>query len=188
MGAEPYCYFTNYLPDIQDVLDRLREAELAAGRYEPCFHERTGKYLFEIGFMPRNEFPAPGGCHGSVDEVYGVMDEGGTNSILDIVRAVGEPFPVVDNPLMADDTFERMQTSAPASSEELSGLFGTGKPTAEQITDILLATGAGADTDMERIEKRDSFWGQIGRGQSRYVIAYRDGEPSQVFFAGISFD
>ena len=188
MGGEPYCYFTTYNADIQKALDDLRENELAAGRYEPCFHGKVGKYLFELGFEPRHKYPAPGGCHASIDVVFENMDADGTNSILDITRAVTKPFPKVEDPFMSSDIIERLNTSAPLADGDIREIFGTDRPSADQIESILLATGSGGDVDMKALEKRDIFWGEVNRGQSRYVVAYRNGKPDQIFFAGMSFD
>jgi len=54
--------------------------------------------------------------------------------------------------------------------EELIALFGTDKPTREMIED------------------NDDLFEMLERGQGVYVIAYQDDEPSQIYFAGYSFD
>jgi hypothetical protein len=55
-------------------------------------------------------------------------------------------------------------------NEELIALFGTDKPTREMIED------------------NDDLFEILERGQGVYVIAYQDDEPSQIYFAGYSFD
>ena len=55
-------------------------------------------------------------------------------------------------------------------NEELIGLFGTDKPTREMI------------------EENDDLFEMLERGQGVYVIAYQDDEPSQIYFAGYSYD
>lgn len=186
MAGEPYCYFAEYDADIQKALDRLRETEWKAGRYEPCFHEKLGKYLFELDFSPRSTFPAPGGCHESTEAAFKDGGADGTNSILDIFRAITTPFPRVENPMMADDVVERFLTAAPVSDQELQHLFGTTTPTSEQIEDVLLVTDADVSADV--MERSNYFWSQVDRGQCRYVVAHRDHEPHQIFFAGFSLD
>lgn len=188
MGGEPYSYFTGYDRDIQKALDDLRQAEFEAGRYDPCFTEKTGKYLSNFGFAPRHTMPAPGACHASIDAAYEDVREDGTRSILDIMRAVTTPFPKVDDPFTSPDIMERLNTAAPLADDDLVHLFGTTMPTADQIETILLATGKGSDVDTGLLDRRDTFWTEVNRGQSRYVVAYRDGEPDQIFFAGVSFD
>jgi hypothetical protein len=59
---------------------------------------------------------------------------------------------------------------APLPEEDLINLFGTDKPTHEMI------------------EESDELYEMLERGQGRYVIVYRDGQPSEIFFAGYSFD
>ncbi len=59
---------------------------------------------------------------------------------------------------------------APLPDEELVELFGTTEPTRETI-----------QHDM-------SFFEDIERGQGVYIIVYNDGQPSEIFFGGYSFD
>jgi hypothetical protein len=59
---------------------------------------------------------------------------------------------------------------APLSDEDLVDLFGTSKPTREMI------------------ESNDDLFEAIERGQGVYIVAYQDGKPSEIFFAGYSFD
>jgi hypothetical protein len=59
---------------------------------------------------------------------------------------------------------------APLSDEDLVDLFGTSKPTREMI------------------ESNDDLFEAIERGQGVYIVAYRDEKPSEIFFAGYSFD
>ena len=54
--------------------------------------------------------------------------------------------------------------------EELIDLFGTDKPTREMI------------------EENDDLFERLERGQGVYVIAYQDDEPSEIYFAGYSYD
>jgi hypothetical protein len=58
----------------------------------------------------------------------------------------------------------------PLSDEDLDDLFGTSKPTREMI------------------ESNDDLFEALERGQGVYIVAYRDGKPSEIFFAGYSFD
>lgn len=188
MGANPYCYFTPFSQDFRAALDQLRQTEFIAGRYEPCFLEKTGEYLFEHALAPRDTFPSPGSCHEAIEDVYNDFGDGGSNSILDIFRIADQPFQPVADPMSAPDILDRFNTSAPLSDDELIGLFGTNAPTRTQIEEVVLATGEGPDPDIDVSNKRDSFWDGIGRGQARHIVVYRDGVPDQIFFAGFSFD
>jgi hypothetical protein len=58
----------------------------------------------------------------------------------------------------------------PLSDEDLVDLFGTNKPTREMI------------------ESNNDLFEAIERGQGVYIVAYRDDKPSEIFFAGYSFD
>jgi len=59
---------------------------------------------------------------------------------------------------------------APLDDDELTEFFGTTRPTAEEVEDC------------------DDLFDQIERGQGIYVVIYEDGKPSQIFFAGYSYD
>ncbi len=54
--------------------------------------------------------------------------------------------------------------------ELLEELFGTTRPTREMV------------------EENDDFWEDLERGQGIYIILYKDDQPSEIYFAGYSFD
>ena len=58
----------------------------------------------------------------------------------------------------------------PMDDEALEGCFGTTRPTHEMIANSL------------------SYFDDIQRGQGVYTIVYKDGDPSEIMFAGYSFD
>ena len=59
---------------------------------------------------------------------------------------------------------------APLDEGELIEFFGTTQPTAEEVEDC------------------EDLFDQIERGQGVYVIVYEKEKPSQIFFAGYSYD
>jgi hypothetical protein len=59
---------------------------------------------------------------------------------------------------------------APLPPEELERLFGTEQPTHEMI------------------EQSGELFEGMERGQGVYIIAYKDGQPDELFFGGYSFD
>jgi hypothetical protein len=60
--------------------------------------------------------------------------------------------------------------AAPLGEDALQDFFGTTRPSTEDVEDC------------------DDLFEQIERGQSLYVVVYEDDEPSQIFFAGYSYD
>ena len=58
----------------------------------------------------------------------------------------------------------------PLAQETLLELFGTGEPTREMV------------------EGSDELYDVLERGQGVYVIVYEGGRPSEIFFAGYSYD
>ena len=59
---------------------------------------------------------------------------------------------------------------APLPPSELMRLFGTDTPTLAQI------------------EGKIDLYEDIGRGEAICVTAYQDGQPSEIYFGGLSFD
>lgn len=60
--------------------------------------------------------------------------------------------------------------AAPYSAEELKTYFGTEQPTRDDIKQV------------------DEYWEDIERGHARYAVVYSGGKPSEIYFAGCSFD
>jgi hypothetical protein len=105
MGGHPYWYSVPYQQDIYMALQKLRQQEFQAGRYNPV--------------TPFPEFPitassaAPGASHRDIDEALQASDADGTRSILDISAISADP-----------DYF----SAAPLSDEALNSYFGTTQP------------------------------------------------------------
>jgi hypothetical protein len=147
MGGHPWFYFVAYEPDVNAALQKLRDREFAAGRYNPAvdFPE----------FPVNRDAPAPGAQHDSIEEAIEDADADGTRSILDMMTVSAEP---------------DFNAVAALPEEEARELFGTEKPTREMI------------------EESDELYEKLERGQGVYIIAYKGGQPSEIFFAGYSFD
>src|SRR5207245_9742572 len=60
--------------------------------------------------------------------------------------------------------------AAPLSSEVLKTLYGTAQPTRQMI------------------EQNMGFLEDVERGHCIYIVVYDNGKPSELFFAGYSFD
>ena len=126
---------------------------------------------FKAGrYCPVTEFPefpvdlnadTPLVEHGSIEDVLNNIDENGTRSILDIQHAALEPF---------DGTQIPFTTAFPLADSDLTSLFGTGRPTRDMV------------------ENNDAMWERLERGSAIYVILFENHEPSEIFFAGYSFD
>ena len=173
-GGSPYYYFTEYQPDINAALQKLRKAEFAAGRYDPglSMHEDADlgiEYMFQFDFPPNEESIAPGPSHGSIDEALSAAVPSGTRSILDIKGISAQPLWFHANAL---------------TDSVLVQLFETEKPSRELVEAVLLAS----TTKLEGVNPYTLFWDRIERGTARYIVTYRNGEPDQIFFVGYSFD
>jgi hypothetical protein len=60
--------------------------------------------------------------------------------------------------------------AAPFTKSELTTYFGTEQPTRSDV------------------ESSEDFWEEMERGQARYAVLYANGQPSEIYFAGYSFD
>ncbi len=147
MGGHPWFYFVDYEPDVNAALQKLREREFQAGRYNPVID------FPEFPITPQS--PAPGREHDSIEEAFEDADADGTRSILDMMQVSATP---------------DYNAVAPLPEEDLLSLFETDKPTHEMI------------------EESDELYDMLERGQGVYVIVYKDDQPSEIFFAGYSFD
>ncbi|HEX8846478.1 MAG TPA: hypothetical protein VF791_17655 [Pyrinomonadaceae bacterium] len=147
MGGHPWFYFVPYEQDVNAALQKLREREFRAGRYNPVMD------FPEFPVTPQS--PAPGAEHDSIEEAIEDADADGTRSILDMMTVSPTP---------------DYCAVAPLQQEDLMSLFGTDKPTREMI------------------EESDELYDALERGQGVYIVVYKDEEPSEIFFAGYSFD
>jgi hypothetical protein len=103
--------------------------------------------------------------------MYAVLEESGdcgTMSVLDMLNISNEP-----------DTC----AVCPLSEPELTALFQASQPNRQIIENILIA-----EEEVEGLGTSEMFWDEIGRGEGRYIIAYEDGKPTEIFFAGFSVD
>jgi hypothetical protein len=181
MGAESYWYYAKYQSSLNAVLQELREREFLAGRYN-----RVTPFP---DFPITDESPAPGAQHDSMtaalEEASGYGD--GTRSILDIAEIADFPFPFAthlefEDAMMAGDEAvgELCCRAFPLRQSEILGLFGTDCPTHDMIESVIFSKTS--------IPEVNAFWDGIPRGVAKYIIVYEHNQPSEVFFAGYSFD
>jgi hypothetical protein len=180
MGGNPWHSFTRYQPDINAALQNLREQEFRAGRYGfDYWANQTMTSLESIGatfptILERNNQKLSADelieKHGSVSAaIEAILNEtapDGTTSILDIEYISDIPQP---------------SAACPLSENELQEIFKTVEPKREQIEAILIH-------ETEPADGWEVFWESIERGEGRYIIVYQEGQPTEIFFAGYSFD
>lgn len=147
MGAHAYWYVEPYDADLEAVLDRLRDREFRAGRYNPAMRF--------IEFPITVKSPQPGPRHATIDAARAAADADGTRSILDIDRISDTPGFCAACPLLDD---------------ELERLYGTAQPSRADV------------------EANMDFLDDVERGHAVYILLYDRGLPTEVIFAGYSFD
>ena len=99
----------------------------------------------------------------TIDEACEQADADGTASVLDMTGVVATPH-------VPGDASPKFCSVAPLSRDQLIDLYGTDKPTRDMV------------------ETNDEFYEWIDRGLGIYVIVYDGETPSEIFFAGYSFD
>jgi len=198
MGATGWSYFVPYDADVSEALQRLREDVFNRGDYvygdeitddqreatleklQPevelwvkRLREEAAKlqeplrtlYLqgaenFKKEVMAGSPAPRkPTGQPKTIEEALEVQAESGTHSILDIAGVSPEP------------AFGHVRPFPP---EKLVEFFGSHTPSHAEIEEAY---------DFGSLEDFTSK-----RWEGIYIIAYRDGSPSEIFFAGCSGD
>lgn len=120
---------------------------------------QAGRYNPAVPF-PDMSADAPGAQHDSIDEAREDADADGTRSILDMDDVSSLP-PDRDNPAFG--------VVSKLPDDVLQDLFNTTQPSRQMVSDL---------TFMEDIE----------RGTGVYIIVYDRGKPTEICFAGYSFD
>lgn len=194
MGATGWSYFVPYEADIPAALQRLREDVFRRGDFQygdPVVTEEQRKAFLEhmppdwlqkvrkqaesleepmkAAYLQQAErmrdtlvggTPAPRKRKPkTIERLLELQGESGTHSILDINSISPKP---------------ESGTVSPLPKTKLIELLGSEQPTHDQIE---RASSAGA---------LEEFTSE--RWQGIYVVAYDDGSPSEIFFAGCSGD
>jgi hypothetical protein len=106
MGAKPYRYFVPHDPDAGRALEALRKREFEAGRY--------GEAAANLDFDdPDFESVRPGARHATIELALEDSGDGGTQSILDIVKVGAAPGFSVAGPLDPRDLEDALGTRRP---------------------------------------------------------------------------
>ena len=170
MGGHPYWYFTPYQSDLSSALQNLRQQEFEAGRYNPV---NPFPFTLELNEQVK-AIEQNSEDYGSIEEALEAATESGTRSILDIEKVSDEP---------------GMCIASPVPVKYLLRFFGTNKPSRQAIETIIF--GELQADDQEDVNYEDEIYDLldlIGRGESKYIIVYDGEQPSEIFFAGYSFD
>jgi hypothetical protein len=102
----------------------------------------------------------------TIEEAIQQSDADGTGSVLDMLGVIDTPHEVEDEQYLGTD----FGMVAPLGKERLVELYGTGRPTHK-----IVANGY-------------EIYSWLDRGIGAYVVVYDDGAPSEIYFAGYSFD
>ena len=106
------------------------------------------------------------------------------------VFAEGEYRGSEDEPSSIEEALENMDADGTASILDIDHVADQPEPTGVTVLSPALAkqyfgTERPSRTDVERA---DQFWEDIGRGEAVCVVLYTGDRPSELYFAGYSFD
>lgn len=152
MGAEPWSCFVPYQADVASALEDAHAREFAAGRYR---------------MLDPDDPP------GSIEEACEQDPESGTASVLDMLGVADEPHGDVSDWLATGDGEPpALGMVAPLSRDQLLELYGTDRPSREQVL------------------ANQGFFDWLDRGLGIYIVVHDDRReaPTEIFFAGYSFD
>ena len=121
---------------------------------------RAGRYNPVIAFPELSPTASPGAGHDSIDEAREEAEADGTRSIVDMDDVADEP---------ADPDDPQFGVVSPIDPELLQELYDTRQPTRAMVQDM-------------------AFFEDLERGTGVYVILYDKGKPSEICFAGYSYD
>lgn len=163
MGGTAWNYFTSYQDDVEKALQALRRdvfENYTKGQRKPSDFDLLApaeKFAFE-GVLDSDDAIEIEGFN-SIEELLEETGAEGTHSILDIQRTgINSEFGV----------------AWPAPENALIKLFGTNKPTHEQIAE---------KAEFELVDELE-----VERWEAVFVIVYKDGKPSEIYFEGSSGD
>jgi hypothetical protein len=111
--------------------------------------------------MPFPDFPV-GPDSPTPGAQHRTIDEALEDSDADGTRSILDIMRIADEP--------DYSTASPVDPSILEEMFGTSRPTREMI------------------EENMDFLDDIERGQAAYIILYENDKPSEILFAGYSFD
>ena len=164
MGAEPWSYFVPYEPDAESVMEKLKNQVFESGEYFPRTLPRFGggegapPFLLDIQEKARAQYEAMF----AGNPIPETIDEAREIADADGTKSILDMDAIADEP---DDG-----VVVPLSDAQLTELFGTNQPTHAML------------------EGSGKVYDGIERGQGVYTVVYDQGEPSELFFAGYSYD
>jgi hypothetical protein len=172
MGASCWSYFVPYQDDIEEALQALRDKVFRAGDYyrpdrNPFAQENLAlakKQLAE-GRITQDEFDG-------LREEMELEGEHEPQTMEELLELCAEDMThsIIDIECVSEDS-DDLFTVSPLSLEEQHALWGTAQPTRELL---------------KGVESRR--WELRGRGYGVFAIAYKDGKPDEICFAGVTGD
>lgn len=157
MGATDWSYFVPYEAEWSEALAKLQAKTFDEGEYSG-----PGGYSGD---------ERHGAKPGTIGALRSRTAEGGTHSILDMVRIVRDPRPPRGPSWEPDFDMDFFAVVAPLPNDDLQRIFGTTKP------------------DHAMIDKHmKSLHDLRGRWEGTCIVVYDGDMPSELLFIGFSGD
>ena len=174
MSASGWQHWTRYQRDIQQALEVVRKTVMDAGATGAAADTKESPFTEDVAKM--HDFTGPdfdaflnGTTVDAQDPLFRLLNAEGadaTGTILDVTRI--KPEPVNQE---SDFDMNDMGVIRPASVALIQRLTGSTQPSRVQIEDVA-----------------NQFATTCIRNTGIYVIAYLDGTPAEILFAGVSGD
>ena len=125
---------------------------------------------------------------------YTVPYQADVGAALDALRqavfAAGEFRGSEEGPASIEEAIENMDADGTSSILDIDHVTERPEPTGVTVlTPAQTLRYFGTERPgREHVARADAFWDDIGRGEAVCVTLYEGGRPSELFFAGYSFD
>jgi len=187
MGAEPWGGFTPYQPDIESALHALQEERFRWGEYN--------KPYADISFLDDMEF-----FDVTEEEREEMLAEYGLAPLREPIRQVGigrlrqwlkdRNAATTLNTRAEVEALNCLYTDGTASPLDMHGIAN--EPTSGFVSPLpaseLLRLYGTEHPTREMVEQNSDYYESVQRGHGIYIVVYEEDSPSEIYFAGYSYD
>ena len=187
MGAEPWGEFTPYRPDIQQALDALQEEVFRRGDYTRPYADIS--FLDDLDFFDvteeEREAMLPQYNLTALRAPMARMGVAGLRRWLQDLNSAPQ--------LQSREELEALAClSADGTASVLDMHAITAQPTGGAVCPLpaserLRLYGTERPT-RDMVKQNSGYYDNIRRGQGIYCVVYQDDRPSEIYFAGYSYD
>lgn len=171
MGASSWCYFARYQPDMNKVLQELREEDFRKGRYYNLVHSHL-EYLRKLDYKDYNPYEHHPRYRLSETELTRLKTLSQPETAEDLIKIQADSGTHCAIDIDGISSTPDYRMASPVSKEQLIGIFGTEKPTRSMVEKLKDRV----------IELFPTSW------MALYFTIYKDDAPDEWFIYGITGD